>query len=113
MLISVNLLDYILETAVTFIHILYIFDCRLFFCTAFDVDQCFLMIIGIYDWQRESEHVIVVIFLTSFPSRFIIVTLFIYFELLTSFLPFSLLKVKLSIFVPSYFFLLNLASSFL
>ena len=56
-----NLLDYILGTAATFIHVLYIFDCRLFFHTAFDVDRCFLMATGIYDlaeriWKCHCSH---------------------------------------------------------
>lgn len=43
-----------------------------FFHTTFDIDQCFLMAIGILFtiWQRESENVIVVRLVTSFPSKF-------------------------------------------
>lgn len=53
-----------------------------FFRTTFDIDQCFLMAIGILFmiWQRESENVIVVSFVTSFPSKFTS-SHFVYFEL--------------------------------
>ena len=58
-----------------------------FFHTTFDIDQCFLMAIGILlmIWQRESENVVVVSFVISFPSKFTSSHFTLNFNFLSSF----------------------------